>query len=53
MGSGRPGLALTSAITLGEGTYRPHAVYVLTVDQSGVAHVAVFRDFAVSTLFAR
>jgi RNA polymerase sigma-70 factor, ECF subfamily len=36
-----------------DGTYQPHAVHVLTVDQSGVAHIAVFRESAVCTLFAR
>ena len=36
-----------------DGTYQPHAVHVLTVDQSGVAHIAVFRESAVCTLFER
>lgn len=26
-----------------DGTYQPHAVHVLTLDTSGVAHIAVFR----------
>ncbi|MCU7727892.1 RNA polymerase subunit sigma-70 [Actinoplanes sp. KI2] len=36
-----------------DGTYRPHAVHVLALDTSGVAHIAVFREPAVCALFTR
>jgi RNA polymerase sigma-70 factor (ECF subfamily) len=36
-----------------DGTYQPHAVHVLTLDQAGVAHIAVFREPAVCTVFTR
>ena len=36
-----------------DGTYQPHAIHVLTLDQSGVAHIAVFREPTVWALFPR
>ena len=36
-----------------DGTHQPHAVHVLTLDTSGVAHIAVFREPTVCTLFTR
>ena len=33
------------------GTYLPHAVHVLTLDTSGVAHIAVFREPTICGLF--
>jgi len=36
-----------------DGTYQPHAVHVLTLDTSGVAHIAVFREPAIRSLFTR
>jgi RNA polymerase sigma-70 factor (ECF subfamily) len=36
-----------------DGTYRPHAVHVLTLDTSGVAHIAVFREPTICGLFTR
>jgi RNA polymerase sigma-70 factor (ECF subfamily) len=35
------------------GTYQPHAVHVLTLDTSGVAHIAVFREPTICRLFTR
>ncbi|MFD0735493.1 RNA polymerase subunit sigma-70 [Planotetraspora mira] len=34
-----------------DGTHRPHAVHVLTMDTTGLAHIAVFFESAVHTLF--
>jgi RNA polymerase sigma-70 factor (ECF subfamily) len=34
-----------------DGTYQPHAVHVLTLDTSGVAHIAVFREPTICRLF--
>jgi len=36
-----------------DGTYHPHAVHVLTLDTSGVAHIAVFREPTICGLFTR
>jgi RNA polymerase sigma-70 factor (ECF subfamily) len=36
-----------------DGTHHPHAVHVLTLDTSGIAHIAVFRDPTTCTLFTR
>ncbi len=35
------------------GTYQPHAVHVLTLDSSAIAHIAVFRDPGTCELFTR
>ena len=32
-------------------TYQPHAVHVLTLDTSGIAHIAVFREPTICRLF--
>jgi RNA polymerase sigma-70 factor (ECF subfamily) len=34
-----------------DGTHQPHAVHVLTLDTSGVAHIAVFREPTICRLF--
>lgn len=34
-----------------DGIYQPHAVHVLTLDTSSCAHIAVFREPAICTLF--
>ena len=34
-----------------DGTYQPHAVHVLTLDISGIAHIAVFREPDICTVF--
>jgi RNA polymerase sigma-70 factor (ECF subfamily) len=36
-----------------DGTYQPHAVHVLTLDTSTVAHIAVFREPPICRLFTR
>ena len=36
-----------------DGSHQPHAVHVLTLDTSGVAHIAVFREAAICRLFTR
>jgi RNA polymerase sigma-70 factor (ECF subfamily) len=36
-----------------DGTHQPHAVHVLTLDTSGVAHIAVFREPTIHRLFTR
>ena len=36
-----------------DASYQPHAVHVLTLDTSGVTHLAVFREPTVCGLFAR
>jgi RNA polymerase sigma-70 factor, ECF subfamily len=36
-----------------DGSHRPHAVHVLTLDTAGIAHIAVFREPAVCELFTR
>jgi RNA polymerase sigma-70 factor (ECF subfamily) len=36
-----------------DGTYQPHAVHVLTLDTSGIADVAMFRERTICAAFTR